>query len=124
MPSFKPDGWPTVTPRLFADDAKGLVAFVKKVFDAKGRYHAERPSEIHIGDSIVMITEAGVRRANRAFLYVYVPDTDVAYRRAIRAGARSLESPGETPYGDRRCMIEDRWGNTWQIATRLRRGSG
>lgn len=23
------------------------------------------------------------------------------------------------PYGDRRCMVEDQWGNTWQIATHL-----
>jgi uncharacterized glyoxalase superfamily protein PhnB len=22
------------------------------------------------------------------------------------------------PYGDRRAMVEDAWGNTWQIATR------
>jgi len=35
------------------------------------------------------------------------------------AGAQSIESPLNTPYGDRRAMIEDRWGNTWQIATRL-----
>jgi uncharacterized glyoxalase superfamily protein PhnB len=35
------------------------------------------------------------------------------------AGARSLEEPFDTPYGDRRCMIEDKWGNTWQIATQM-----
>jgi uncharacterized glyoxalase superfamily protein PhnB len=23
------------------------------------------------------------------------------------------------PYGDRRGMVEDAWGNVWQIATRL-----
>lgn len=22
-------------------------------------------------------------------------------------------------YGDRRCIVEDKWGNTWQIATHL-----
>ena len=54
-----------------------------------------------------------------AFLYVYVDDTDAAYRRAIDAGARSLEEPSDMPYGDRRCMVEDRWGNTWQIATHM-----
>jgi uncharacterized glyoxalase superfamily protein PhnB len=27
-----------------------------------------------------------------------------------------LEEPTETPYGDRRAMVEDPWGNTWQIA--------
>ena len=43
-------------------------------------------------------------------------DTE-ALRRALQAGARSLEEPSDTPYGDRRGMIKDEWGNTWQIAT-------
>jgi uncharacterized glyoxalase superfamily protein PhnB len=28
-----------------------------------------------------------------------------------------------TPYGDRRTMVKEPWGNTWQIATRIR-GAG
>jgi uncharacterized glyoxalase superfamily protein PhnB len=52
-----------------------------------------------------------------AFLYVYVDDADDVYLRALRAGATSLEEPSDTPYGDRRGMVQDRWGNTWQIAT-------
>jgi uncharacterized glyoxalase superfamily protein PhnB len=28
-----------------------------------------------------------------------------------------VEPPGDMPYGDRRAMVEDRWGNVWQIAT-------
>jgi uncharacterized glyoxalase superfamily protein PhnB len=66
-----------------------------------------------------MISDAGVRSPMTAFLYVYVNDTDATYRRALDAGARSLEEPAVMPYGDRRCMVEDNWGNTWQIATRL-----
>jgi PhnB protein len=52
-----------------------------------------------------------------ARLYVYVPDADATYRRAIAAGATSLEAPLDTPYGDRRAMVRDRWGGVWQIAT-------
>ena len=58
-----------------------------------------------------------VRAAQPAFLYVYVEDADAAYRRAIAAGARSVEEPTDTPYGDRRATVEDKWGNSWQIAT-------
>jgi PhnB protein len=72
---------------------------------------------IRIGESLVMINEAGIRSPMSAFLYVYVSDTDAAYQRALDAGARSLEAPSDLPYGDRRCMVEDEWGNTWQIAT-------
>ncbi|HEV7487768.1 MAG TPA: VOC family protein [Thermoanaerobaculia bacterium] len=113
-------GWHTVTPRIVAEDAKGLVAFVKDVFGAGGEYRENVPSEITIGDSIVMITDVGVRPPTPAFLYVYVADADAAYRRALDAGAQSLEAPVDTPYGDHRCMVEDRWGNTWQIANRIR----
>jgi uncharacterized glyoxalase superfamily protein PhnB len=118
--AFMPEGWHTITPRIFADDAEKLVAFLAEVFDATGEYQEDRPTEVRIGDSIIMVTEAAARQATPAFLYVYVEDADATYRRALAAGARSVEKPAEMPYGDRRGMVEDRWGNTWQIATRSR----
>jgi uncharacterized glyoxalase superfamily protein PhnB len=48
---------------------------------------------------------------------VYVRDVDEVYERAIDAGAESMEDPREVPYGDRRAMVTDKWGNMWQIAT-------
>jgi PhnB protein len=111
-----PAGWHTVTPRIVAHDASGLVQFVCNVFDAVGRYDPVSPSVVAIGDSRVMISEARARDPKSAFLYIYVNDTDSAYRRALEHGASSIEEPFDTPYGDRRCMVEDKWGNTWQIA--------
>jgi uncharacterized glyoxalase superfamily protein PhnB len=52
-----------------------------------------------------------------AFLYLYVDDIDATYRRALEAGAVSLEEPQDMPYGDRRGMIKDPCGNIWQVAT-------
>jgi uncharacterized glyoxalase superfamily protein PhnB len=118
--SFKPDGWPTVIPRIVAVDAERLVSFVKLVFGGTGDYSPNRPAEIAIGGSLLLISDAGTRRPMPAFLYVYVEDVDATFRRAIEAGARSLEEPADLEYGDRRGMVEDRWGNTWQIATRVR----
>jgi len=117
--NFAPQGWHTVTPKLVVDDARQAVEFLKQVFEATGDYLSDRPSVISIGDSIIMIGEVGIRSAVTSFLYVYVQDADATYQRALNAGARSLEKPIETPYGDRRCMIEDQWGNTWQIATHM-----
>jgi len=116
--TFVPKGWHTITPRIVARDAGRLVEFLRRVFGATGEFRPAVPSELRIGDSIVMISEAGARRPMTAFLYVYVSDTNRTYRRALEAGARSLEEPSDMFYGDRRCMLEDRWGNTWQIATR------
>jgi uncharacterized glyoxalase superfamily protein PhnB len=102
---------------MVTDDVAGLVEFLRLAFGATGEVHADRPAVIRIGDSIIMISSVGPRVAVSAFLYVYVDDADATYRRALEAGARSLEEPIDTPYGDRRGMVEDRWGNVWQIAT-------
>jgi PhnB protein len=114
-----PPGWPTVTPRLFTRDPKGLFTFIKRVFRATGTYRDDRPSELRIGDSVIMVNDDSARGPATAFLYVYVDDTDAAYRRAIAAGARSIETPADQPYGDRRAMVEDAWGDIWQIATQI-----
>ena len=41
-------------------------------------------------------------------------------RRAVAAMAEVLEEPSDVPYGDRRAMVRDPSGNTWQIATYVR----
>ena len=56
MTNFKPEGWPTVMPRIFTRDVAGLARFVKAVFDAEDDVQAARPTELRIGDSIVMIS--------------------------------------------------------------------
>jgi len=120
MANALPKGWHTVTPRLVAQDAAKLVRFLKDAFGASGEYREDVPSLMTIGDSIVMVSGAGRRRALASFLYLYVEDTDDTYRRALKAGAISVEAPLETPYGDRRAMITDPCGNEWQIATHER----
>jgi uncharacterized glyoxalase superfamily protein PhnB len=65
-----------------------------------------------------MVSEAGEREAFPAFLYVYVDDADTTYERAVAAGAVILEKPWDTPYGDRRAMVRDAFGNVFQIANR------
>jgi PhnB protein len=118
MSKHKPDGWPTLTPRIFTSDVEGLVAFLRSVFGGEGEVRPDAPSEIRIGDSIVMVSDGGgVRDAMPAFLYVYVADTDATFGRAIAAGAEAIEGPSNMPYGDRRATVRDRWGNIWQIAT-------
>ena len=59
----------------------------------------------------------GLRDPMPAFLYVYVDDTDSTYKRAVAVDAVSLEEPADMPYGDRRAIVRDAWGNIWQIAT-------
>jgi len=115
-----PDGFHRITPRIVVADVEGLVRFLKAVFGAVGDVHGDAPVQLQIGDSVVMVSEAGVRPPFPAFLYVYVDDADATYRRALDAGALSLEPVTDMPYGDRRGMVRDSFGNVWQIATRKR----
>ncbi len=75
------------------------------------------PSILRIGDSNIMISEAGARDPKPGFFYLYVDDVDATFKRALEAGAECLEEPAEMPYGDRRAMVQDPCGNDWQIAT-------
>jgi PhnB protein len=112
-------GFHSVTPRLVVSDVDAQVAFLREVFDATGDVPDGRPAEIQVGDSLIMVSSAAERDLFPAFLYVYVDNADDTYRRALAAGAATLEAPLDTPYGDRRAMVRDPLGNIFQIAHQL-----
>lgn len=93
--------------------------FLRQAFEATALVAPGRPAEVRVGDSLVLVSSSAEREAFAAFLYVYVADADETYRRATAAGAATLEAPLDTPYGDRRAMVRDPFGNTYQIAHRL-----
>ena len=110
-------GYAAISARIVVDDAAPLVEFVKHVFRAGGEYADGLPSELRIADSTLLVSESGPRSQVAAFLYVYVASVEDTHARALQRGARELEAPQDTPYGDRRSMFADRWGNTWQVAS-------
>jgi len=118
--AYRPPGWPSIIPRLFAPDVEGQVAFLKEVFGADATVNPGGPTEITLGGSMLLVSDGqGIREQGKSFLYVYVPDVDAVFLRATKAGGVVLEPPVNMPYGDRRATIRDPWGNHWQIATRL-----
>ena len=50
-------------------------------------------------------------------IYVYVPDVDESYRRALDRGAVSIAAPEEKPYQERAAGVRDTFGNVWWIST-------
>jgi uncharacterized glyoxalase superfamily protein PhnB len=109
-------GFHSVTPRIVVRNVEAQVDFLRTVFDATGEVPGGRPAEIHIGDSLIMVTSATDRELFPAFLYVYVDEVERCYQRALAAGAITIEPPLDTPYGDRRAMVRDPFGNIFQIA--------
>lgn len=119
-----PDGYHTVTPYLKVEGVAELIDFLKRAFEAVETERLPGPdgkvghAEVRIGDSVVMMGEAGDGNPMPAMIYLYVSDTDAAYKRALEAGATSLMEPADQFYGDRNGGVQDPFGNIWWVATR------
>ena len=119
-----PDGYHTVTPYLTVRGVPKLIDFLKQAFEAREIERMAQPdgtirhAEVRIGNSVVMMSEAGGEREPMpGAIYLYVNDTDALYTRALQAGATSLMEPADQFYGDRSAGVRDPSGNHWWIAT-------
>ncbi len=118
MPDSK-DAYRTVTPYLVVSDADAELAFLKAAFsgtEANCQRNADNTvmhAEITVGDSLVMLGQAGgAWRPRPAALYLWVEDVDATYARALQAGATSERQPEDKPYGHRNAGVIDRNGVT------------
>lgn len=118
-----PKGFHTVSPTLNQADAAQTIAFCKAAFGAKMRSKIPGPAgrilhaEIVIGDSIVMLSDALRDPPRAAALFVYVPDVDKTFAKAVKAGATVLTAVQDMFWGDRFGRVQDQQGNIWEIAT-------
>jgi PhnB protein len=121
-----PDGYHTVTPYLVVHGAANVLEFAKKAFGAVlvGE-PIKRPdgkimhAEFTIGDSRVMIAEESEQNSPKSsMLYLYVPNVDAVYQRAVAVGGKSVMEPMDMFYGDRSGGVKDPAGIQWFIGTR------
>ena len=118
------DTYRTVTPYLVVTDADAEIRFLKTVFGATEASCQRNPdqtvmhAELNVGNSLIMLGQAGRDwKALAAALYVWVPDVDAAYARALQAGATSQSAPEDKPYGHRNAGVVDQNGITWWIGS-------
>jgi uncharacterized glyoxalase superfamily protein PhnB len=123
-----PEGLRSVQPYLHLREAHKMIPFLEAAFgaEAMGVHESSEGAVLHatirIGNATLEIDEAhGEFQPMPCHLHVYVPDTDAVYTQALRAGATSIETPQDKPYGDRAAGVKDGWGNSWFIATYLGR---
>jgi uncharacterized glyoxalase superfamily protein PhnB/uncharacterized damage-inducible protein DinB len=121
---FKPAGSPTLTPYLVVRNAPPVIDFLKIVLGAVELDRTLRTDGsvmnvvMQLGESRVMMGEvAPPRETFPAMLYIYVPDVDAAYTRALAAGGTSVAEPADMFYGDRHAAVRDAAGNEWWMAT-------
>jgi len=124
------DTYRTVTPYLVVRDADAELAFLKAAFGAVEQSCQRDPdntvmhAEITIGDSLIMLGQAGGPWKPRpAAFYLWIEDVDATYASALRAGATSESEPEDKPYGHRNAGVIDQNEVTWWIGAPVRQGS-
>ena len=114
----------TLTPYLVVPDADAEMHFLTTAFGAtevscqRNGDGTVMHAELKIGDSLVMLGQSSSQwKALSAALYLWVPDVDAVYVRALESGATSQSAPEDKPYGHRNAGVVDKNGITWWIAS-------
>lgn len=143
-----PAGWPRISSCLFYDDAAAAIDWLCRAFGLEVRLRVEGEGgriehcELTFGEGVVMVGQSGghdkrpmalpcksprsLGGMNTQALFAYVDDVEAHCERARAAGAKIVEPPKTTDYGDdywidRTYRAEDLEGHQWWFAQRLQR---
>jgi PhnB protein len=120
-----PEGLGTVVPFVFPPKARVFIDFLKRAFAAEEiAVHEQSGRVMHaavrIGGAVLEMGEAQEPQHLPSRFFLYVEDCDAWYRRAIAAGATSIEEPADRPYGHRTATLLDPFGYEWIPASLLK----
>jgi PhnB protein len=129
-----PDGYSSIAPYLFVDDAKGAIEFYKAAFGATDHGLIPAPdgrvahAELKIGDTVMRLCDnlpIFDARAPKELggttveIFHFVEDVDATVRQAVDAGATVKAPPTDQFWGDRLARLVDPYGHHWLIASRV-----
>jgi PhnB protein len=129
-----PEGFHTVTLRIFVRGAAQAIAFYKQAFGATELERYTEPSgkivdaNIRIGDSIISLAEESPEWGNyspqsfgaaTSIMTLNVEDADAVWNQAVSAGAKVIFPIDNQFYGYRQGRLEDPFGHLWIISTHI-----
>jgi uncharacterized glyoxalase superfamily protein PhnB len=119
-PSPVPAGHGTVTPFVHPRGVTSYIEFLSRAFGAAEEFKHEAGGRVmharlRIGTGAIEMGDAQTEPM-RTWFYLYVPDVDALFDRAVAAGATPLSPPADKPYGERVASVKDTIGITWYIA--------
>ena len=142
-----PSGWPRMASSVFYDDAATAIDWLCRAFGFEVRLKVEgeggriEHSELVFGEGLVMVSEAqkptkegrapspgrsprSVGGVNTQTVCVFVDDADAHCERARKAGAKIIDEPTTSDYGedywsDRSYRAEDPEGHQWWFMQRV-----
>jgi uncharacterized glyoxalase superfamily protein PhnB len=130
-----PEGFRSLTPFLVVHDGAAAIEFYKHAFDAIEDSRLSMPdgkighAALTIGVSKLMLCDEFDYSPCRSphaiggstvMVHLYVEDVDVAFARAVAAGAAVTMPVADTLWGDRLGTVRDPFGHCWSIATHKR----
>ncbi|MDB5215700.1 MAG: Glyoxalase/bleomycin resistance protein/dioxygenase [Myxococcaceae bacterium] len=125
-----PAGYHTITAQLSIDGAAKAIDFYKAAFGAEVLDKAIDPSgnkvwhaSLRIGDSNIMVNDVFPEMGgsqSQSSMWLYVPDADASFKRAVDAGAKATMPPADMFWGDRMGQVADPFGQKWTIATHIK----
>ncbi len=124
--SYKPKDYSTVSPYLIVNGATRTIEFLVDVFDAINLRQIPDSSgklihaEVRIGDTVIMMSDGGEGWPPiPSHVHVYVTNVDDTYKRALKAGATSVQEPIKKEDENKRGAVKDAGGTTWWISTKV-----
>jgi PhnB protein len=127
-----PAGYHSVTAYLTVADGTKALDFYTRAFGAQVTERIPGPAgklmhaAFRIGDSVVMLSDEFPQGGTRSpqslggasgSLFLYVPDVDAAFKRAVDAGCQAAMPPADMFWGDRFGRLVDPFGHHWGLAT-------
>jgi PhnB protein len=128
-----PEGYHSISPAITCKNAAGAIDFYKEAFDATEINRMPGPggmvmhAELRIGDSIIFVSDEfpGMSAAPAegaipsGYLFLYTPDVDSVFNRAVAAGATVTMPLSDMFWGDRYGKLTDPFGHSWGVATHV-----
>jgi PhnB protein len=129
-----PEGFHTATPTLVVRNAAQAIDFYKTIFGAEEIMRMPSPdgkishAELRIGDSIIFLSDEFPNMGGKSpqtlggftgSIYLYVPDVDDVFQRAIDAGGKSAMPVTDMFWGDRHGNFIDPFGHSWGVSTHV-----
>jgi len=128
----QPDGFHTVTPSMIVHDAAKAIDYYKKIFGAEELMRMPSPdgkiqhAELKIGDSIIFLSDEFPNMGGKSpkaagthtgGIYLYVPDVDEVFEKAVAAGSAPAMPVTDMFWGDRHGAFTDPFGHSWGVST-------
>jgi uncharacterized glyoxalase superfamily protein PhnB len=117
----------TVLPHLIYRELPAAIAWLGEAFGFVEHYHYGEPVsgaqmylDLHRGRVFFMVQQARSASYGTQSLTVFIEDVEAHYARAKAAGAKILEEPHETVYGEFQYAAKDLEGHLWLFSRHAR----